>query len=757
VKHPFAFSLPRCKAALAALLTSLLYISFAFLSYPSLEDDSFIYYRYIENYFEGSILSFNIGENPTQGVSGLLYTFLLVLARLIFSLNPVSASMLIAFLVVWFFFYLFYNYLLNSTSELSVKISCFLISFIVMIDPSNLIWFKSGMETSLYAFLLVVPFFFSLVWSNWMARFIFFLLLSGSRPEGFLITSVLSLCFALSDCSRLGLASKFNKFSHILRFFSSALPSLIANAICAMAASAIVFITQRIIFGSFLPNTVAAKSGSIVAGLSLGLDYMNNFLSSGFYAYVYFATLALLCIGYIFLLSEVIDFPSIKFRSNVQFFSWALNNSNYSQFYLFFTLLISFVFSIITGGDGLQSFRFYSHSTFVVICATTKAIESFFSNALATRSGLNNSAKKRTAFSVAAFLGLLALSLIISAQSAWKQMKYSLSYWYEGIEYSRVLSGLIRSIPSLEFPPIHSRITDFRMGRKEERSELGIFLDAYLPKHSSVALSPAGKIPYYLGPRTVIDLLGLNDRFIALNNLNANASRYVGGHGVYNDDYVISRNPDYVIMGSVYESDFVPQAGYFQSLKQVHDRLSSQAVDEALFRNPIFLSRYGIDYVGPIYFNNQKWFYPIMSRNATIKLSEIPLIPANLKIANKIRANVCSSNLGFSSEHFYLPPGSFIFQGKKSLGHGASWSAAKNLSSKITYSYVVDILRHVDGQIVEVRHLRPDATNRSFDFLLENWRGGLIEINVYADASFAGRGQRGCDEVFPLSLSVMAN
>lgn len=86
------------------------------------------------------------------------------------------------------------------------------------------------------------------------------------------------------------------------------------------------------------------------------------------------------------------------------------------------------------------------------------------------------------------------------------------------------------------------------------------------PKGSLIALNAAGAIPYVNRDKNFIDMLGLNDRTIAhrvMPDVGASWQKKVG-HSKGDGAYVLSRKPDYIIMGSV-AGDALPDTPVFAS------------------------------------------------------------------------------------------------------------------------------------------------------------------------------------------------
>ncbi len=86
--------------------------------------------------------------------------------------------------------------------------------------------------------------------------------------------------------------------------------------------------------------------------------------------------------------------------------------------------------------------------------------------------------------------------------------------------------------------------------------EVGRWLRDHAPRDATVALVPAGAIPYYSKLRA-IDMLGLNDATIAHREVSSLGSG-LPGHEKFDVDYVLSRRPDIILLG-VYGLDPRPR------------------------------------------------------------------------------------------------------------------------------------------------------------------------------------------------------
>ena len=78
---------------------------------------------------------------------------------------------------------------------------------------------------------------------------------------------------------------------------------------------------------------------------------------------------------------------------------------------------------------------------------------------------------------------------------------------------------------------------------------VGVYISQHWPEGSLIALNTAGSTPYWAPNMRFIDMLGLNDRTIAhrqLDHLEGNA-RFMPGHAKGDGNYVLSRQPDFII------------------------------------------------------------------------------------------------------------------------------------------------------------------------------------------------------------------
>jgi hypothetical protein len=78
-----------------------------------------------------------------------------------------------------------------------------------------------------------------------------------------------------------------------------------------------------------------------------------------------------------------------------------------------------------------------------------------------------------------------------------------------------------------------------------DRSAIGRWLRERMPEDTTIAVIPAGAIPYE-SRLVTIDMLGINDEHIAHRDLNL--GRFAAGHEKFDSAYVLGRSPDIIIL-----------------------------------------------------------------------------------------------------------------------------------------------------------------------------------------------------------------
>lgn len=108
-----------------------------------------------------------------------------------------------------------------------------------------------------------------------------------------------------------------------------------------------------------------------------------------------------------------------------------------------------------------------------------------------------------------------------------------------------ILAAAYSMIPSY-FGPDYDYVVQDR-NEVDSWTEIGKWFKAAANPDDSIAVIPAGAIPYYSELKTV-DMLGLNDLTIGRKKVD-HMGRTQAGHEKFDVDYVLSRKPTYIIVG----------------------------------------------------------------------------------------------------------------------------------------------------------------------------------------------------------------
>ena len=122
-----------------------------------------------------------------------------------------------------------------------------------------------------------------------------------------------------------------------------------------------------------------------------------------------------------------------------------------------------------------------------------------------------------------------------------------------GLKHRRIINNITIAVLILT----SSQILDRKLNpqREDPASFVGTIVGKYIseawPAGSLIALNTAGSTPYYAESNRYIDMLGLNDPTIAKRKIKKIVTPWqkVPGHLKGDGGYVLSRHPDYIIMG----------------------------------------------------------------------------------------------------------------------------------------------------------------------------------------------------------------
>jgi hypothetical protein len=109
-------------------------------------------------------------------------------------------------------------------------------------------------------------------------------------------------------------------------------------------------------------------------------------------------------------------------------------------------------------------------------------------------------------------------------------------------------------------------------GGSRQGTIVGKYIRDHWPQGSLVALNTAGSTPYYAEDYRYIDMLGLNDRQIARRSVEELVLPWQRepGHAKGDGDYVLSRRPDYIILGPS-RGTLVTEPWFLTDLELLHD------------------------------------------------------------------------------------------------------------------------------------------------------------------------------------------
>ncbi|MFH1198317.1 MAG: hypothetical protein V1720_21625 [bacterium] len=298
------------------------------------QDDAYTTFRYIKNFIEGNGLVFNTCEY-VEGYTNFLWIVILTpfysanisidLAAQILSISFGVLSLIITFI--------FTGNLLNKivrSQFIFSKLSSLITVYLLMMSGGFSYWGASGMETTLFVFLITTGIYFYVKKYNAekinYPFVISFVLAALTRPEGILIFALIithKIFYNLCSHTSIPLKDKFKGLlsrKNILEITLFLVPIIIHTAF------------RLIYYGYPFPNTYYAKVGISGYYLSRGLNYFLNFLES----YMLFGIL---------LVSPLLLIKTKEIRFEVT---------------LFCLLIFSYIiYIVLIGGDVLPINRFF--------------------------------------------------------------------------------------------------------------------------------------------------------------------------------------------------------------------------------------------------------------------------------------------------------------------------------------------------------------------------------------------------------------
>lgn len=459
-------------------------------------DDAYIVLRYVRNFIDGQGLAWNPGEY-VEGYSTFTWVMLISLFGC-FHVDLVLATKILgvifAFATVVGFFYLPGRGKTSWGALLLATNSCFAL------------WALGGLETILFGFLLFLACSMHMRLRQSKPGFLLngllFSLAAMTRPEGLLFFGItFSFVFFNGDVLRR------HNFSRAASFVTGFLLLYVPY-----------FIWRFWFYGYLFPCTYYVKGGTNFFKVLFGSRYVLHFL-----------------FGYGFpLLSAVLLNDKKRFVKN--------------NFYLFSLLCIFSMYILCVGGDHMQGYRFFTP----ILPLFYLFIQNIFHEI---------SLQKKWRIPGIIFTAIISINFIVSYNSIPRGPQQNQEALRHSYKYKNCFS-----IPD---PAAY-------LGR-----HIGTYIKKHWPRNAVVALNTAGSIPYYCRLQC-IDMLGLNDYTIArrdmprkndlgpttLTEIFALLSsekraafkqkvlntylpwELIPGHGKGDGAYVLSREPDYIILGS---------------------------------------------------------------------------------------------------------------------------------------------------------------------------------------------------------------
>ena len=355
-------------------------------------------------------------------------------------------------------------------------------------------WSTGGLETTFFAFLVFAASYAYLssleADKNSFAAPSLFALAALTRPEGALFFAVASVHLAASEIIKNG------------RFVSR---RIVMWVLIFLVISVPYYLWRLDYYGYPFPNTFYTKVGSGIDQYFRGLSYLWNFVKS---------------FGFVFLV-----WPPIVLLLKQQRKTWI------NFFFLQVGVYLAYV--VYVGGDGLAFYRFIVPILAFVYLLVQEGLVCLYDwvKQLSLDKGKRLVPVTATLLLVLSFAqtGKPALSVVLFPDFyRWREPQSEVSFPGNGKDHSYMW---------------------FDNYFVDRLAKAAAWLDANAAPGSVVASTPAGAIGYYMN-LNVIDMLGLNDVHIAHMQA-AGIGKGRAGHEKGDGEYVLSRSPDYILLGNV--------------------------------------------------------------------------------------------------------------------------------------------------------------------------------------------------------------
>ena len=460
-----------------------------------ISDDAFISFRYVRNFLQGHGLVFNPGER-VEGYTDFLWV--LLLAGLQSLLPAVSllkiaqaAGVLFGALTIWMALRFSWDHR-QPFWPWGTLAGTFLAA-----HSGFAAWSTGGLEGSLFACLVLGGAWAHVGYLETQRRFwaapLLFALAAVTRPDGLLFLGLTGLHLVFAERARTGEWMNRRVLLWGLVFALLYMPY---------------FFWRYAYYGYLFPNTFYAKSASGDSWFMYlrGLRYLRDY----FLTYGAYLPLFLLV---------------VLWRKKQQ--AWVG--------YFALLVLAYFLYIVSVGGDGLAFYRFVAYVAplfYLLIQEGIAELHDWLSRAVPAARG--------PAFTGAAVLLVLVMLGLTIRQSATPILLPSRAMWHEPQSGLYFPGGTEHSYRWFDNYFVDRLATAAR------------WLEQNAPPNALVATTPAGSVSYHTRLR-VIDMLGLNDVHIAHTSGTFLGGAGLGraGHEKGDGEYVLSREPDYILLGNV--------------------------------------------------------------------------------------------------------------------------------------------------------------------------------------------------------------
>ncbi len=453
-------------------------------------DDAYITFQYVKNFIHGEGLVYTSGER-VEGYTNFLWAMLLRLGVWLAPAGtdflPIAQTLGVTFGAATILVTLRFSLLVNPKTGTASAIAAGLLA----VSAPFIAWSTAGLETTLFA-LLIASASFCYLASPESSRLtpLLFALAAMTRAEGLLFFGIVSCHLAIAEFRR----------------GESPMSRRVLLWMLTFAVLYVPFYVWRFnYYGYPLPNVFYAKVGSGLDQYLRGLRYLREYLFS---------------------------YGGILLALPLPFLVDRLKRDQWLQVLLPQVLLYGF-YVVYVGGDGLAFQRFWVPILPFACLLTQEAIREAWRRAALLRVPL-------AANCAAAGIVLLACNgALLSAKRSMGPVLFPDSHRWQDTQSGLTFPGRGSDHPYLSFD-------NYFIERQRIAAR---WLDANAEPQSVAASTPAGAIAYYSHLR-IIDMLGLNDVHIAHYG-HAGRGWKRAGHEKGDGRYVLSRSPDFVLLGNV--------------------------------------------------------------------------------------------------------------------------------------------------------------------------------------------------------------